>query len=184
MANNEVLKMSENGHHEYCATVIKVENLTPIENSDHLATIDVNGLKTVVDKRVVSEGDVVIYISNECQIAIDFLSANNMYNFSNFELNSNRAEVDKLIAENKIDDAKALCGFFEKNGRVRTIKLRGVQSFGITISPKDIIKWQPQFEGFDFNKYIGTDFDMVGDRFFVKAYVPPIQTDNRNSISI
>ena len=83
---------------------------------------------------------------------ISYTERRKLSGFPNFELNSNRAEVDKLIAENKIDDAKALCGFFEKNGRVRTIKLRGVQSFGITISPKDIIKWQPQFEGFDFTK--------------------------------
>lgn len=175
MVRKDLIRMSDTGHHEYCATVIKVDNIVPIENSDHLATIDVNGLKTVVDKRFLHVGDIVIYISNECCITHGFLSANNMYSISNYTLNANAKEVAKLLEEGKNDEAKALCGFFEKYGRVRTIKLRGVQSFGITISPQSLINWKPSIKNVDFNSLIGQDFDTVCDDLFVKAYVPCVK---------
>lgn len=93
MEKKDLIRMSNTGHHEYCATVIKVDNIVPIENSDHLATIEVNGLKTVVDKRFLHVGDVVIYISNECCITQGFLSANNMYSISNYTLNANAMDL-------------------------------------------------------------------------------------------
>lgn len=178
MEKNKLISMSDTGHHEYCATVIKVDNIVPIENSDHLATIDVNGFKTIVDKRTLHEGDVVIYISNECSITSSFLSTNNMYSISNYTLNANSKEVYKLLAEGKKDEAKALCGFFEKYGRVRTIKLRGVHSFGITVSPQSLINWKPAIKDIDFNTLVGQDFDTVCGDLFVKAYVPCIKIKN------
>lgn len=172
MNMDSLIRMSDTGHHEYCATVIKVEDIQPIENSDHLATIEVNGLKTVVDKRTLHIGDIVIYISNECRITHSFLSANNLYNISNYALNANAKDVAKLLEDGKKDEAKTLCGFFEKNGRVRTIKLCGVHSFGITISPQYLIKWKPSIKNVDFSSLVGQDFDTVDDELFVKAYVP------------
>ena len=50
MAEERFFKMSENGSHEYCCTVVRVGELTPIEGSDFLMQTMVNGNSIVVSK--------------------------------------------------------------------------------------------------------------------------------------
>lgn len=180
------LKKSKDFTEEYCCSVVKVGELVPVENSDRLMQTRINGESIVVNKADVKEGDVMLYVSNECQISGWFLGANNMYR--HHTLNANMAEVEERIKADpnflKTDEAKAMVGYFEDNGRVRMIKLRGCPSFGVLFKPESLERAVPPIAGcIDFEAAVGTDFDCIecdtaitwgGDKVlpFVRAYVP------------
>lgn len=180
------LKKSKDFTEEYCCSVVKVGELVPVENSDRLMQTRINGESIVVNKADVKEGDVMLYVSNECQISGWFLGANNM--FRHHTLNHNATEVEERIKQDpdflKTDEAKAMMGYFEDNGRVRMIKLRGCPSFGVLFKPESLERAVPPIAGcIDFEAAVGTDFDCIecdtaitwgGDKVlpFVRAYVP------------
>ena len=180
------LKKSKDFTEEYCCSVVMVGELVPVENSDRLMQTRINGESIVVNKADVKEGDVMLYVSNECQISGWFLGANNMYR--HHTLNANMAEVEERIKADpdflKTDEAKAMVGYFEDNGRVRMIKLRGCPSFGVLFKPESLERAVPPIAGcIDFEAAVGTDFDCIecdtaitwgGDKVlpFVRAYVP------------
>ena len=183
------LKKSKDFTEEYCCSVVKVGELVPVENSDRLMQTRINGESIVVNKADVKEGDVMLYVSNECQISGWFLGANNMYR--HHTLNHNATEVEERIKQDpdflKTDEAKAMTGYFEDNGRVRMIKLRGCPSFGVLFKPESLrqalyTNGLVGYTDFDWEKLVGTDFDCLefdgkladGESTlpFVRAYVP------------
>lgn len=161
------------GTQEYCCTVIKVDKVTPIKNSDFLGVILIDGYSIVVRKDEIKDGDTVLYISNECQISNKFLKKNNLY--SNIEYNDNYKEVKDLPEE----EQKKHKGFFNANGRVRTIKLKGVQSFGFIIKYQEV----ENTYGIKYNwdEHIGMCFDTIDGETFVKAYIPEIKEPKEKS---
>lgn len=182
---NAKLRKTKDFTEEYCCSVVVVGALEDVENSDNLKKTHVNGESIVVNKQDVHEGDVMLYVSNECQIAAWFLSANNLYR--HHTLNANAEKVEARIKADpdflKTDEAKGLCGYFEDNGRVRMIKLRGCPSFGVLFKPVSMERALPVLKGFDWQSAVGTDFDGIvsdtaltkdGDKElpFVRAYVP------------
>ena len=56
-----LLSQSKDMSHEYCATVVQLGELTPIEGTDFLATVMVEGREIVVRKDRIKDGDVMIY---------------------------------------------------------------------------------------------------------------------------
>lgn len=177
------LTASPNMRQEYCAAVLRMPEFKPIEGSDFLAQAIVDGFSIVVGKNDFTVGEPVIYIKNECAINGDFLSYNNMFEMSERHLNKNYEQVQQLIDEGKQDEAKKLVGFFNKHGRVRMIKLRGCPSMGLIVKKDSIAKWIPGFENVDLEQYLTKDeeghehsfqFDTVGEKLFVEAYVPPV----------
>lgn len=173
MKNNKVISFSENGKHEYCATVVRVGEVTPIENSDFLATTIVNGLTIVVRKDEVKEGDICIYCSNESELCEEFCSKNNLYEWHEKEKNANYKEVMEVYGTDP-DKAKRMVGFFNKYGRIKMLKLRGVYSMGYLFKPEHLgvltdiscVNWED---------HINEDFDTVGDTLLIKAFVPRIK---------
>lgn len=171
----EVLQTSEKIQHEYCCTVVKIGKLVPIEGSDFLATTQVNGIQIVVRKDETFEGDIMIYAMNETQLSKEFLSANNLFEFSEKTLNKNYPEVQELLDAGKEEEAKRKVGFFNKHGRVKCIRLRGTPSFGFLFHPDALYNWKPELkEQINFEDYIDKDFDMIDGVLFVKVYVPNI----------
>lgn len=169
----ELLSFSETGKHEYCATIVKIGEVTPIENSDKLGTTIVNGLTIVVRKDEIKEGDVCVYCANETELCDKFCSKNNLYDWSERFRNDNYTSVKELEQTNK-DLAKTKVGFFNKYGRVKMIKLRGVYSMGILFKPEALgIVWD--LSEYNFTEHIGEDFDTINDELFIKAYVPRIK---------
>lgn len=181
------LTKSKDFTEEYCCSVVRVGELEPVENSDNLMRTIVNGERIVVNKQDVKQGDVMLYVSNECQISEWFLSANNMYR--HYTKNTNSAVVDARVIQDpdflKTDEGKKMVGYFEDNGRVRMIKLRGCPSFGVLFRPDTmeralslkqfladgIHRDRPAID-FDWNDLVGHDFDTIDDQIFVKPYVP------------
>lgn len=195
-----IFEMSKDGKSEYCIDVIKVGTLTPIEGSDFLAQTFIGDASIVVRKDQVKEGDLLFYASNECQLNEKFLSANNLFEIGCYEKNSNANEVKELLdaaekceveLSNCCNDeqtellrnerdayrakAKAKCGFFAHNGRVRMIRLKKTPSMGYLFSKDEMAKYCPKVKDINMEDYLNVDFDTVDGELFVKAYVPPIK---------
>ena len=88
MANN-IFTKSNFFKSEYCCSIIKIGEVKPIEGKDKIGYTLVNGETIVVRKDQVKEGDVLCYASNETQLDKDFLGANNLFESSSYQLNSN-----------------------------------------------------------------------------------------------
>ena len=255
---------------EYCCSIIRVGEVKPIEGKDKIGYTLVNGETIVVRKDQVKEGDVLLYASNETQLDKDFLGANNLFESSSYQLNSNANEIEPYILKNKelkaeaenlekvikklfvcskfligydsaviaagdneeekseletrlnnsrktiskyiggsfnedstlidyvttaqkycaekktqldiikkeIDETTAYIrghvGFFNKTGRVRSIRLGGVQSMGYLFTLDELAKYNPNVKNISLNQYVGEDFDTIEDKLFIKAYVPVV----------
>lgn len=200
----KILSKSENLKQEYCCSIIKVGTLKPIEGSDFLAQTFIGDASIVVRKDQVNEGDLMFYASNECQLNEKFLSANNLFDIGCYEKNGNAKEVRELleaaerceaklgkdytseqieILRNERDaykaKAKAKCGFFPHNGRVRMIRLKKTPSMGYLFSKDEMTKYCPKVKDINMEEYLNIDFDTVDGELFVKAYVPPIKEHGR-----
>lgn len=182
----DIFTKSEKFKEEYCATIVKVGELKDIENSDNLKQAVIDGFSVVVNKNDVKEGDYMIYCKNETELSAQFLSVNNMYEIGERDKNANYHEVQKLIDEGNQDEAKKLVGYFNKNGRVKMIRLRGCPSMGVLMKLDSFINWDPELKDVDLANYvkfdengnfIPFDFDTVNGKLFIKAYVP--RTANR-----
>ena len=102
MTEKNFLTMSENGKSEYCCSVVRINELTPIEGSDFLAKTNVLGTQIVVRKDMVKEGDIMFYAANETALNEKFLSANNLYEISCRDMNANAEEVNAIMSEYQV----------------------------------------------------------------------------------
>lgn len=180
----QIFSKSKNFKEEYSAMICRVGKVTPIENSDFLATVQIGGYEIIVRKDQVNEGDIKIYCPIESELNSELLSANNLYDISNYLLNSNKSKVESLLSSGDKENAKKLVGFFTKNGRIRMIKLRGKNSMGFIMNPEDLLKWKPNIDLSDISNHVGESFDIVDESLMIKAYVPPIKEKETNAPSI
>lgn len=169
---------------EYCAQIVKIGELFPIEGSDFLVKTNIGGAyQVVVGKNEVKTGDIMVYCKLETAINKDFLSVNNQYELGERHLNKNYDEVQKLIDEGNETEAKKMVGYFNKHGRVRIVKLRGCASEGCLFPIDSLAKWNPKVLDYDFDNcfkpnedgvVVPFEFDTIDGVLFVEAYVPPL----------
>lgn len=91
-----------------------------------------------------------------------------LYKKETKELEAKQKEYNSQISRN--------CGFFEKNGRVRAIRLKGTPSFGYMFSQSEMAKAYPEIMKLNLEDYIGFDFDTVSGELFTIPYVPKLST--------
>ena len=84
-----ILTSSKDISHEYCASIIRVGEMKPIEGSDYLAQVIVEGYSVVVRKDEVKPGDIMFYAANETMLNKDFLRVNNQFGIDERALNDN-----------------------------------------------------------------------------------------------
>ena len=168
----KIFSQSQDMKQEYCASIVRIEEVKPIEGSDFLGVTLVNGIEVVVRKDAVKEGQIMFFAPQETALNLKFLSVNNQFELGEYELNANAAEVRKLKAEGKMEEAKQLVGYFNKRGRVRAMKLRGIYSKGFLISPEMMAAYNPKVANLNLEELVGTDFDMVDDELFIEVYIP------------
>jgi hypothetical protein len=171
----KLINKNERFIQEYCATIVKIGELKPIEGSDFLSVTLVNGFPIVVRKDQVKEGDVMIYCPIETQLNTNFLNINNLYEIGSYELNSNRDTIQNLLQSGQTDLAKSQVGFFNKHGRVKLIRLRGQASMGYLITIREMINYCEKLSRFKFEEHIGEDFNEVNGEEFIKVYIPPVK---------
>lgn len=183
---------SEGMKQEYCAEIVRIGEMKPIENSDFLVQTMVDGFSIVVSKGEFTEGEPVIYCMNETALNKQFLSVNNQFELGECELNANAKEVFELLDKGENDEAKKKVGFFNKHGRVKLIKLRGCPSYGCIFKKETLAKWNKKVANENLEDYLTVDengvehpfmFDTVGNELFAEAYVPPIQYPSGGSSS-
>lgn len=173
----KIFTLSSDHNPNYVTTIQRVGELYPIENSDRLSRAVVNGFDIVVPNTMKPE-DIVIYVPVETAICPEYLSKNNDYEIGEWERNSNANEVGVLLAKGDEESkalAKSKVGFFNKNGRVRIVKLRGVPSCGYVAPVSSLETYNPSLIGTDWEALIGTSFDEVSGEKFCWKYIPPVK---------
>lgn len=175
--------LKDDANPNYLATICKIGEVTPIEGADKIVKTVVNGYDIVISKDM-KPGTIVVYFPVECAISQDFLSANNLYERSEFFRNANAEEVKALIVESEgaatdeerakiADQVKSMCGFFGKNGRVRILKLRGQYSQGFIAGIDAMTNFMPELADVNWESMVGKQFNFVGDKEICWKYIPP-----------
>ncbi|MEG0773594.1 hypothetical protein [Clostridium sp.] len=160
------LTISKDANINYLAKVIKLEesNFSTHPNADKLKLVHLYG--NIISTGIDTQPGYFIYFPVECVIASEFLKFNNLY--KDQTLNTNISEK----------------GFFEKSGRVRYVKLRGIASEGFIMSyialyrfavnpstnPTNILEIYEEAKSL-----VNTTFDTIDDIKFVWKYNVPIK---------
>jgi len=138
------------GNRNYSAVVVELKAFEPIKGADRIQVALVHGNRVIVSSEA-KAGDLGIYFPPECSINAQFLGANNLFR---------KAEYGNA------DPAKA--GFFEQNGRVRVLKMRGVNSAGFFCPLSHL-----DYLGVDLSPLTpGVEFDSYSDVNICSKYVP------------
>lgn len=147
MQSNKI-SISKEANRNYLAKIFKIENIRKHENADRLqiVTVDFNNVITGLEA---NKGDVYIYFPVESCLNHEFLSHTN--SFRDKELNKDKEQV----------------GFFEKNGRIRTLKLRGERSCGYIIPISEINRYFL----INMEECINQEFDSINNIVLCKKYV-------------
>ena len=176
--------LTEGANPNYLCTICRIGEMFPIEGADRLVKTVINGYDIVISKEH-KEGDIVVYFPVETSICEQYLSANNLYEIGEFERNSNAEDVKEILtkAESLKDtdiegksallaEAKTKCGFFNKHGRVRILKLRGQYSQGFVASVDSLVKFDNSLADVDWESMVDCQFNQVCGVEFCKKYVP------------
>lgn len=134
----------------YAARISVIKTITKHPNADKLFLTTING-DTAITNADYKEGDVVVKFPLECTINKDFLRKENAFE------------------ETILNEDTEKKGYFNKHGRVRAIKLRGVFC-GCYIHP---IKEFNDFFGTSFTaEDEGLEFNKLNDISVAEKYVP------------
>ena len=187
--------VKEDTNPNYVATICKVGEVHPIEGADKICRTVVNGYNVVIGKDT-KEGDIVIYVPVETAICDGFLSANNLYEISEWERNANHVQVGELLtkadeakekgdndkADELYKEAKTMVGYFNKRNRVRIVTLKGIASNGFIASVNSLVNFDNDLAKVDWESLINTQFNYIDDVQFCCKYVPPVkEPTERNS---
>ena len=93
----KILSKSDSFKEEYSCSVVKINELIPVESSDFLVKTNILGTQIVINKNLFKEGDIVFYASNETALNERFLSINNLFEIGCREKNANYEEVKSIM---------------------------------------------------------------------------------------
>ena len=133
----------------YCATVVEISKFVSIENASNLQSAIIYGNSVIVSKSM-QLGTKGLFFPLETQLDDAFLVKHNLYRDS---------------TKNGITTAKA--GFFEVNGRIRAVKLRGTKSEGFFIPFTELHEDYNSIKSYD----VGTDFDYMDNVCICRKYI-------------
>ena len=172
----ELFKKSEDGFVNYRATFTKIDAVFSIPGADRLVRAVVCGRDVVISKDL-PQDNIYVYIPVETSLSHKFLSKNNLYRISSesYQLNDNFEEVTKMLDEGKsLGELGDMGGFFEKNGRVKQIRIRGQWSQGYLADIPSLKKAYPELDQYminEFEELTGESFDVIGDEVFCEKYL-------------
>jgi hypothetical protein len=132
----------------YCASIVEINKLVPIENADNLQAAIIYGNSVIVGKNL-TVGTKGLFFPLECQLGDQFLHKHSLYRDKTKNLNQDKA------------------GFFEQNGRIRAVKLRGNKSEGFFIQLEELHSDYSELKTLD----IGTEFDYMGNERICRKYI-------------
>lgn len=137
---------SKNANINYLAKIIDIQSFTPHPDPEttKLKLAHVDGFNIVVG--IDSEPGIYIYFPTSCEINPQLLAYGNLY---------------RHTEKNNKPEAKA--GFFEDNGRVKAIKLRGVVSEGFLMDWTLFYNFIVENTNKEIGPDINTEFDSIED---------------------
>ena len=157
-----VFSKSENFKAEYSCTIVRVGAIEEVKDSTFLGVTMVEGFPIVVRRDQVKEGDIMVYVANECELNPTFCKKNNLFEDSSLNEDSTKK------------------GYFNKYGRVRIVKLRGQASMGYLFGAEELVNSGLVKKDFKLSiADVETMFDSIGGEIFVKPYVPRVKSSNR-----
>ena len=83
---NKIFSQSPDMKQEYCASIVRIGEVKPIEGSDFLGVTLVNGIEVVVRKDAVHEGNIMFFAPQETALNLRFLAVNNQFEMGDYEL--------------------------------------------------------------------------------------------------
>lgn len=113
------MKLQKPQNQNYCATIVKIQNIIPLEGCDNVVATRIMGNQVIISKDV-NVGDIGMFFPVETQLSNEYLYANNLYRKS--EMNADQTQK----------------GYFEENGRIKCIKFRGHNSEGLFMPLKSL----------------------------------------------
>jgi len=150
-----MLEISKDANKNYLAKIVKLKGLRKHGNADRLQVVDID-FQTVITGLDAKDGDVYVFFPLECAISSDYLSFTN--SFREKEYNAN---VEKT-------------GFFDKNGRVKAIKLRGEKSMGYIVPIQTVFDWVGAGLT-NVDKHINKEFDVINGKSICKKYIVKVK---------
>jgi hypothetical protein len=132
----------------YCATVVKIPVLVPLEGADRLLGVPLFGFQALVDLNH-SVGELGIVFPAECQLSEEYARMNNLH------------------AHGNLNDNPEAKGYLQDNRRVRAIKLRGHRSDCLFMPLESLA-----YTGYDLSELKeGMSFDRLGGHDICRKYV-------------
>ena len=103
------MKLKEPENKNYAATIVRIEHLNKLDNSDNLLGAPLLGMQAIVSKDT-EVGTVGVLFVAETQLSEEYTARNNLFRHKEY------------------NEDKTKTGFIEDNRRVKAIKLRGNRS--------------------------------------------------------
>lgn len=100
------MKIEKPSNNNYCATVVSLKNIVPLDNCDNVVATTIFGFQAIVSKTA-QIGDVGIVFPAETKLSDEFCRFNNLYRH----------------AEKNADTTKK--GYIEDSQRIKAVKFRG-----------------------------------------------------------
>lgn len=148
------MKLTKPVNANYCATVVQLKNIIPLEGCDNVVGTTIFGFQAIVQKTA-QVGDIGIVFPAETQLSEVFASSNNLYRHSE---------------KNKDPEKK---GYIEDNRRIRAVKFRGHASNCLFLSLDSLSDFCSQKEIAELK--VGDEFDMLNDLEVCRKYVIPVK---------
>jgi len=151
------MKIDKPINQNYCATVVKIANIVPLENCDNVVATTIFGLQAIVGKDT-KIGDIGIVFPAETQLSEDFCKNNNLYR---------HAEKNKDTTQQ---------GYIEDNRRIKAVKFRGNVS-NCLFSSLDSLLWTK----IKLDSLVeGDSFDFLNGKGICKKFVIKIHEPRAN----
>ena len=142
--------------------IVVVNSIAKHNNADKLQIVHIFGTQVITGLDT-KAGDLMIYFDSNLKLSTEYLKEHNLYRHS--ELNKDKNEV----------------GYFEENGRVKAIKLRGEFSDGV-LMPIDSLAFTGKIDklvqGFEFNDFNGVK---ICEKYIPITKTPGLPREKKNS---
>lgn len=143
------MKLNKPVNSNYCATVVKIKAIYPLEGRDKIVGTRIFDNQVLVSTKV-KVGDLGLFFPVETALSKEFLSANN------------------LLKDSTLNTDNTKKGYFETNGRVKCVKFGGHSSEGMFIEIDSLISLGVN----PTELKLGDEFDTIKDVPICSKYVP------------
>ncbi len=134
------------GNENYCATVVKINEIVMLENRDNIVGTFIFGNHVIISKTT-KIGDIGIYFPVETALSDEFLRKNNLYR------------------DSSLNEDKSIKGYFESNRRVKCVQFSGHKSEGLFLPISSIKHFTDDIPE------VGTDFDHIDNIKICEKYI-------------